>query len=758
MIDMRKLIIGLVAMVFVVMMFFSYAIIVDTAPIEAPPKAESGDVTKQTLGTDARAAKDARFFNLDPITKEVTRIIGFKNLLNPGMKTSRWQVENPFLIFYESDYDCRVDADEGIFQVEPGSSNTTPKDARLKGNVVIHVMPKPGSGMSETFIKMDDLTFSSERSEFATDGPVSIKSDQVELTGFGLILFFDTAAGRIDYLNIRDLETLRIFNVTDSGSIATEDNQESSVQTPPLASASTQPPDNTAAMSEDAGDSQTVAPDTAGYYRCIVEDNVEIEYGDELIVTGADQINIENILISTLADSDTPSSAPAAPSPVPAADPPPEPIARETEIMEKQTQVPKEPTTRPSQRVESATEVVVRCDGGIILKPMQDETTGPVSGTTKSTSSDAKIKFKQDVTGVMPEVIHTASGAISETALISGDPPPAKFEAWKIDYDLQTGSGLAHGPVRLTFYQSPDPNNTTAKPWIPVVITADDNTQFIPDESQTVEKIIFNKNVMVTRRAAKPEFTQLDNFHGNKLTVFLDKNEDGDTDISNISMTDGKVYAQSQKLKAQEKLSNVRLSCAEIHYDQTDDEMIAKGPGEIRLSNTQGSDTDASAENAGVDFSKPCYVFVEGFDSIQWDLAQEKIIADGQQDQLKIAYIPLVNGKPEKYVFVDSIQFELSFMTNSAGESELKRVFTDKSIVYKEQNASRSKTLHTIIGQTLEYDTVDGNGWVKIEGTPAMPVNVDGARMPFVYVHPITGEVETKLSTTPGVFKVNQDR
>ncbi|MHC4951186.1 MAG: hypothetical protein ACYTEU_09420, partial [Planctomycetota bacterium] len=244
----------------------------------------------------------------------------------------------------------------------------------------------------------------------------------------------------------------------------------------------------------------------------------------------------------------------------------------------------------------------------------------------------------------------------------------------------------------------------------------------------------------------------------NKLTVFLDKNEDGDTDISNISMTDGKVYAQSQKLKAQEKLSNVRLSCAEIHYDQTDDVMIAKGPGEIRLSNTQGSDTDASAENAGVDFSKPCYVFVEGFDSIQWDLAQEKIIADGQQDQLKIAYIPLVNGKPEKYVFVDSIQFELSFMTNSAGESELKRVFTDKSIVYKEQNASRSKTLHTIIGQTLEYDTVDGNGWVKIEGTPAMPVNVDGARMPFVYVHPITGEVETKLSTTPGVFKVNQDR
>ena len=58
---------------------------------------------------------------------------------------------------------------------------------------------------------MDDLTFSSERSEFATDGPVSIKSEQGQLEGTGLILLFDVVPGQIDFMNIRDLEELRVY-------------------------------------------------------------------------------------------------------------------------------------------------------------------------------------------------------------------------------------------------------------------------------------------------------------------------------------------------------------------------------------------------------------------------------------------------------------------------------------------------------------------------------------------------------------------
>jgi hypothetical protein len=91
-------------------------------------------------------------------------------------------------------------------------------------------------------------------------------------------------------------------------------------------------------------------------------------------------------------------------------------------------------------------------------------------------------------------------------------------------------------------------------------------------------------------------------------------------------------------------------------------------------------------------------------------------------------------------------------MTDTDGNTALKRVFTDQGIVYKEENSDHSKILHTIVGRTLNYDTIDGNGWVKIEGSPGMPVNVDNVRMPFVYVHPVTGQIDTSLSATPGIL------
>lgn len=991
---MRKIIVGLCAIAFVGVLFLGYVLLTDTAPIQTPGAAQVQDITlpqsrgtgQQTTDTDVRDARKARYVVLNPDTKEVERVLGFEKMLNPGTESSRWEVENPYLLFYESGYQCRIDSAKGIFQTQLNGSNAVPKDAQLSGNVVIQVIPDADSQMSKTVIEMDDLTFSSERSEFSTDGPVSIQSEQVQLEGFGLILIFDTAMGRIDYLNIRDLETLRILDVSERENATEAKAPTASAQRTPVASASVKPSGSLPQAIDDTSGSQETAASPSDYYECVFDENVEITYGNELVVSGADQVNIQNIVFSSLDSGDRAANPPGSVDP-------------DRGQKKNSGQRSKEPVTSP-QVSDSAKEVLVRCDGGIILKPMPDKTAekttsqtpelsvemcgaplsitrirpdrepmiscgllkytpsedvlrlftrdgspeivlnapnsrgriqtlgnvwwdrknqqanvagpgkvylansdastepseitfkgamdllfappvglsssptiqtinltggmnallkqngwyqtiadsatlefgsenslsqasllgavqfesmekdnpqravadsatfefGPqntltsahmaggvrfdsvrnqkpsyaqantatfyfdqskiqtadfdgavslASDTGKLTSSDVTIDFKPDAAGTMqPEGVRTESDAVLETVSGSDNTPPAKFEARKIDYDLLTGSGFAHGPVRFTFYQPADANDTTVNPWVPIVVMADESAQFIADDSRTIRQVVFNGNVLATRRWEQAEFTQLDNFHGDTLTVFLGEDTDGRTGIDRIRMTEGKVYAQSQRFKDEQTLSNVKLYCTEIAYDRLKDEIVAKGPeGEIQLDNSHVPDAAASGNKTGVDFGKPCYVYVRGFDSIQWDLAKQKIVADGQQDQLQLVYIPLVDGTPDKYIFVNSNRFDLDFMTDPFGKTALKRVFTDQGIVYKEENSDRSQTLHTIVGRTLDYDTVDGNGWVKIEGTPGMPVNLDNARVPFVYVHPVTGSIETSLSTQPGILQ-----
>ena len=768
---MRKLIIGLSAVVFVASLFFGYALIMDAEPIEVCnvtesdnlEMPESGDAAQQAGDTDVRVAKAARYVVLDPETKEISRVFGFDNLLNPGMDTSRREVEKPYMIFYESNFQCRIDADTGMFQVETSGSSSTPKDARLNGNVKIHVMPKPGSKMSETIVEMDDLVFSSERSEFATDRKVYIKSDQVELKGTGLIVIFDPASGRIDYLRIRDLEEIRMQGLTDPKSGTKTTDAEMVAKTKSEQVVPTQKKADSMISSEKTDEAEVELTPSLRYYQCILEDNIEIKYGNELVVAGADQVNIQNILFSKLDQS-------------------PETDALSERVKDTPKTVAKsgQPSDKKTEsKIEPETEVLVTCDGGIILKPMEDEDAEqmPVAQAALSVGMGntplriAKIipdsrqtpaigmanlvgeedaVAKSDTATTLP-----ASNTVLKSVL---DPnaasPPTKFEARKIDYDLLTGSGLAHGPVRFTFYQDPDPNSTTPKSWIPITVTADENARFIADESGTINQVVFNENVLAERRSQQTELTQLDHLHGNKLTISLDENAEGNTDISHISMTEGRVYVQSQKLKDEQLLSNVKLYCTEIAYSQTDDEILAKGPGgEIQLDNSHIPDPNTSEESDGIAFDQPCYVYIGGFDQIKWNLTEQKIVADGQEDQLKLAYIPLKGGKSDKYIFVNSIRFDLSFLTDSTGRPVLKRVFTDKPITYEEWNSDQTKRLHHIEGQSLDYDSVDGDGWIKIAGAPAVPCNVDNMRMPEVLVHPVTGEIKASISTRPGVLK-----
>jgi len=176
--------------------------------------------------------------------------------------------------------------------------------------------------------------------------------------------------------------------------------------------------------------------------------------------------------------------------------------------------------------------------------------------------------------------------------------------------------------------------------------------------------------------------------------------------------------------------------------------ILAEGPGKIEwVNNEQPQTTNPDAKSP---MDQPCVAMVDGFTAIRWDMDKQSIIADGDQETMKLAYYPILDGRIQKQIFVYSMRLEMSYLPDTA---EVEKVFTEKPIIYEEWNSDMTKREHYIIGQSLDYDAVEGDGWMKIAGTPAVPCNVDGARMPEVFVHPVTGDIKASISTRPGILR-----
>ena len=969
---MRKFLIGLISFVVVCVVFWIYVGLMDTPPIQGPDVGDTPDLEVPQMEAGARSIGDTkpievrrpRFFKYDPITKEIVAEYGFDVLLNPGEGSSRWRVEKPYLIFYQEGGQYRIDAKRGIFQIDTVASQSTPnfKDVQLDEDVVIHIAPSPESKMAETTILMDDLMFSSERSEFATDGPVTIQSSQVQMEGYGLTLIFNTGIGKIEYLQIKDLDILRLRGFassdTDSGLDGNSNKRDNESETKPGLTEGDESKQYVAGAQPNVLPQEETKVDISDLYQCAIADNVLIRYGDKLLVSGADQVNIQNILLSSMNETDSEGAAEE------------RQVQKDTKVAATTSVQKTESDSMPSTTgsVQSVTQldddshdIVVRCDGGMIIQPMKDtgdvqsdsdlafemlgtplkidhvdgvgsdgsdamahcgalsykptedilrlftsalqpeillntqesnsriETSGNVfwdrkaqraniagpgkvyigdaknptgqpseiafegvmdllfarmpnnissatiqtinltggmdavlrqNGTLKTLadsavlefghdnqlsearlsgdvhfesfekgesssqaasesatfyfdnnqiakadlngavhfasasgqmdSANAKIEFETDASGQMhPTAIRTDGKAVLQTVSSVSKQPPAKFEAKRIDYDLQTGSGLAHGPVRFTYFQEADPNENALETWIPLTITADGNAEFIADSNRDIQQIVFDDNVIAMRLFETTLFTQRDEFHGDKLVIDINKDDMGETNVSKITFTEGKVFGQSIKMRGEEKLFHVHMACKEMSFLNQLKDILVTGSGEIQLDNSKAQST--SSGGTGINFRRPCYAFIDGFDTIRWDLNAQKIVADGDEDTMRFVYVPLVDGKEEQYIYVHSQQLEASFLTDSNKTPVLKRVFTDKGVNCTVKGLDK-KTRHELDGQTLEYNAISDVGWATITGSEANPCFVDGIRTPAFRFNVNTWEIDTSLSTTPGVL------
>jgi hypothetical protein len=222
MLNRRKLLVWLAAFVLVVAAYLAYNRLVDTPTIRIQPRQpdtaefdvpdlddDSARIGEAVLGT----AEVAKFTDLDD-NKNVKRVFGFARLLNPDAGTEEWKLQEPYMEIYEQAVRYEIVSDRGTCRVETVAGNPSPANAHLIDNVKINIIPTSADGPPESTIHLDDLFYDSERSEFKTDGPIKIISQEGQMEGEGMLLIYNNALGRVEYLKIKDLGYLHLKDIS----------------------------------------------------------------------------------------------------------------------------------------------------------------------------------------------------------------------------------------------------------------------------------------------------------------------------------------------------------------------------------------------------------------------------------------------------------------------------------------------------------------------------------------------------------------
>ena len=369
---MRKFVVWLIAVSAVGLIYILYNRFAGTGNIR-PPDSQSGNDIKVPTFDDNSArigpaaigtADNSRFLIYDEKTKRLKHEIGFEKLLKPDEGSGRWKPVKPYMNIYGEKFTCQITADRGNIRVETAAGKPMPTDAKLSGDVKIHFTPVAAGELTESTIYLEDMDYNAERSEFSTDGPIKVVSADAEMEGRGMLLIYNTAMDRVEYLKIEDLDYLRLRNVSNFSESDQPDKVGQTSPTSESAKTDSSPAAAEQVAQQEHSANEAVAENAGSesekgyYYQCKLSDNVVIEYGRELIVEGVDDVTIRNILWSRHSGKEQTSGDV-------------KPGQTATDEAEGNAQAAASQSRAVTESEDDDVEVIVRCRGDVVIKPME---------------------------------------------------------------------------------------------------------------------------------------------------------------------------------------------------------------------------------------------------------------------------------------------------------------------------------------------------------------------------------------------------
>lgn len=704
----QKLRVWLISLGAVLVIYLFYNLISNTPSIEIDKATESADIADDVefdseIGlvgdVGVGTVRKAKYAHLNE-DKQIDREFGFEKLLH--VEGDEWEIEDPYMNIYRHNFRCYMTADRGKVRVEDAVGRATPRDATLSGNVVIHILPEENSNVEEGFIYLDDIIFISEKSQFSSDGPVKFTSQSAQMFGKGLEIIYNEELGHLEFLKIIELESLHIRQSQGAALFSSEvkdtDSAGSRAQT------------GVSADDQQMIEKKTIDNKKGDYYRCAFRGNVIIDSTEQLVF--ADEVSINNILWSKGPNRRAEDKGESGGGP--------DKIKTDAGITEESDIQPQdEPNEMPGQFVD----IVVTCDNGILIEPMDS------AGTAQNT---------------------TAAESNNPRSFDNEDKRPT-FVTQKIDYCVVTEDTVASGLSKLTFYVNDVIDAEGRQTPVPVEVTSREKARFLP----ALNQVVFEGDALCKMRRNDYGIQKKYMLSGPTLTVDLTKDAQSaasSANIEHLAVSGGGVRLATVKTAESELIGGVELKCIRFDYDTGEQLFLATGPGGvIKVDNSNIAEPEKKPDKK-FSLQKRCYAVVRNFDTLKYYLETNQIIADAGGEGIFIDYFPIVKEKYGRQVAVTASHIEALLYETADGRTELSTLSATDGITYEEEgkkNIWGQRKDIQFVGSEMFYDADES--MITARGDESQPCLFNGALVDGIQYDLKSGKVETRI-TAPGML------
>ena len=317
---------------------------------------------------------------------------------------------------------------------------------------------------------------------------------------------------------------------------------------------------------------------------------------------------------------------------------------------------------------------------------------------------------------------------------------------------------IAAGPAELVFY---DPNSAdiNQEP-IPVTVNAQEQARFLAASNQ----IFFEGDSRCTMVREDPNVLEEYMLLSDQITVdlLMDMNDRlsgpaagikhlaASGDVVRLATTKtakagGAFAGQVQDPNTAQLLGGVELKCSRFDYDAIRQEILATGPGVIKLDNSKASEPNEPVGRFSM--QKPCWAVLDGFDALTYFIRENRIIADaGSQQKLKMDYFPSVDGRFGELVSAKASHVEALLYELPSGQTELSTLTATGGIEFEDKD-------NQFIGSELFYD--HKTAIVKVTGDESQPAYYNGVLVEGIEMNVKTGKVEAEI-VGPGTLQMNR--